>query len=175
EDKSGVLYIARVPMFMKVATLRNILSQYGEIGRIFLNEERKEQRSKRLKAGGNHKKRYVDGWIEFRDKHAAKSVAISLNNTQIGGKIRFYADDIWNLKYLPKMKWRHLIEKINEQNADKEEFLRKSTKDARKRAEDSMEKIDKSARIKHFQKKHQAKKAMKPSIIQTQKDKDKHG
>jgi len=43
--------------------------------------------------------------VEFRDKKVAKSVAQSLNNTQIGGrKGDYYHDDIWNLKYLKKFK-----------------------------------------------------------------------
>lgn len=39
---------------------------------------------KRKKSGGNTGKRFIDGWVEFADKKVAKSVARSLNNTQIG-------------------------------------------------------------------------------------------
>jgi len=39
---------------------------------------------KRRKAGGNRKKSYTEGWVEFADKRIAKRVAISLNNTNIG-------------------------------------------------------------------------------------------
>ena len=77
------------------------------------------QRKKRMAAGGNGSKQFVEGWIEFADKKVAKNVssiaarrpdltlpldmqvARALNNTLIGGKKRnFYHDDMWNLKYL---------------------------------------------------------------------------
>ena len=49
------------------------------------------------------------------DKRVAKATAMTLNNTQIGGKKRcYYHDDIWNIKYLSKFQWTHLTEKIGE-------------------------------------------------------------
>ena len=49
-----------------------------------------EIRKKRKKAGGNSKKSFTEGWVEFQDKKVAKLVALSLNNTPIGGKKRNY-------------------------------------------------------------------------------------
>jgi len=41
-------------------------------------------RKKRKKHGGSGRKLFTEGWIEFKDKHIAKAVAQSLNNTPIG-------------------------------------------------------------------------------------------
>ena len=37
----GVVYMSRLPPFMKPAKIRNIFSQYGEVGRLFLQPEGK--------------------------------------------------------------------------------------------------------------------------------------
>jgi ESF2/ABP1 family protein len=39
KDKSGVLYLSRVPPFMKPTVLRSLLTPYGAIGKIFLTPE----------------------------------------------------------------------------------------------------------------------------------------
>jgi hypothetical protein len=55
----------------------------------------------------------LTGWVEFADKKIAKAVALTLNNTAIGGKKHgFYHDDIWNIKYLKGFKWTNLTEQI---------------------------------------------------------------
>jgi len=41
-------------------------------------------RRKRIKAGGNKKEKFTEGWIEFCDKKDAKFVAATLNNTAMG-------------------------------------------------------------------------------------------
>nr|XP_028963393.1 pre-rRNA-processing protein esf2-like [Malus domestica] len=75
EKQRGVCYLGRIPPRMDPSTLRQMLSQYGEIQR----------------------------WVEFSDKRVAKRVANMLNGEQIGGKKRssFYYD-LWNIKYLSK-------------------------------------------------------------------------
>lgn len=68
---------------------------------------------RRKKLGGNKRKKYTEGWVEFSDKRVAKSVADTLNNCPVGGKKRsYYHDDLWNIKYLSKFRWTHLTEKI---------------------------------------------------------------
>ena len=39
ETTPGVVYMSRLPPFMKPAKIRNIFSQYGEVGRLFLQPE----------------------------------------------------------------------------------------------------------------------------------------
>jgi len=38
-DKRGVIYISRVPPFMKPNKVRNMFEQYGEVTRLYLAEE----------------------------------------------------------------------------------------------------------------------------------------
>ncbi len=68
-----------------------------------------ESHKKRVRAGGNRKTKFLEGWVEFSRKSTAKGVAISLNNTPVGGPKRSYwRDDIWNIKYLKGFKWDDL-------------------------------------------------------------------
>lgn len=76
-------------------------------------------RQRRVKFKGNKKKNFTEGWVEFHDKRVAKTVALMLNNTPIGGKKRsYYHDDLWNIKYLSKFRWTHLTEKIGKRLID---------------------------------------------------------
>ena len=105
-EKRGVLYLSKVPPFMKPNKVRSIFEQYGEVTRLFLQEEELTVRKKRKKAGGNGSKQFTEGWIEFADKYVAKNVAESLNGTRVAGKKGdFYHDDLWSLKYLKKFKY----------------------------------------------------------------------
>lgn len=55
----------------------------------------------------------MEGWVEFKDKKIARSVAEMLNAQPIGGKKGTrWRDDIWTMKYLPKFKWNMLTEQI---------------------------------------------------------------
>eukprot|EP01031_Cornospumella_fuschlensis_P044810 gene44810-54805_t len=132
-EKRGVVYISRVPPFMKPNKLRTLLEPYGEITRLFLAEEDAEARKKRKEHGGNGSRQFREGWIEFADKKIAKSVAESLNNTHIGGrKSDYYHDDIWNLKYLKKFKWEYLTEKQAYERRVREQKMKTSLLQAKK-------------------------------------------
>ena len=107
---------------------------------------------KRVKRGGNKKKKYTEGWVEFLNKKLARRVADSLNGTRIGGilvqgvdciesalaaqshpllslgleggsKRNYYHDDLWSVKYLPKFKWTHLTERLAYDNAVRDQRL----------------------------------------------------
>ncbi|KAF1982193.1 hypothetical protein K402DRAFT_397787 [Aulographum hederae CBS 113979] len=123
--RTGVIYLSRVPPFMKPQTVRNLLEPYGEIGRIFLTPEDPAAHTRRVKAGGNKKRSFVDGWIEFVNKKNAKIVAETLNTHIIGGKKGgWYHDDVWNIKYLKGFKWHHLTDQIANENAERAARLR---------------------------------------------------
>lgn len=125
KDKSGVLYLSRVPPFMKPAVLRSLLTPYGAIGRIFLTPEPSTSRTQRLRSGGTRRKLYLDGWVEFLKKKDAKFVATNLNAQTMGGKKRGrWHDEIWNIKYLTGVKWSHLVEQIQNENAERAARLR---------------------------------------------------
>ena len=69
----------------------------------------------RKKYTATKKPHFTEGWVEFRDKRVARSVAGMLNATPIGGKKGSrWRDDVWTMKYLPKFKWHMLTEQIGE-------------------------------------------------------------
>lgn len=90
---------------MKPAKIRQLLSKYGEIGRVYLAPEDSSIARKRKKYRGNKRQNYTEGWVEFRDKSVARSVVEMINGISsgfyssgqiIGGKKRtYYHDDIW--------------------------------------------------------------------------------
>lgn len=148
ETIPGVVYMSRLPPFMKPAKIRNIFSQFGEVGRLFLQPEDAAVRKKRKKYGGSGRKLFTEGWIEFKDKRIAKAVALSLNNTTIGGKKGgYYHDDIWNIKYLPKFLWGHLSEKIAYEKATKEQRMRTEISQAKKEANFYVQNVEKGKAI----------------------------
>jgi ESF2/ABP1 family protein len=123
--KSGVVYISRIPPFMKPTKLRQILSRFGEVNRIFLAPEDPKVYARRVKYGGNKKKNFVEGWAEFTKKKHAKVAAEVLNGNIIGGKKgNYYHDDILNVKYLPKFKWNNLTEQIAVEAQSRHEKMR---------------------------------------------------
>ena len=94
-QKSGVIYLSRIPPFLKVTALRKLLTPYGKIGRIFLTPETSVARTKRIRAGGSKKKSFTEGWLEFASKRKARICAETLNGNTIGGKKgSFYYDDV---------------------------------------------------------------------------------
>lgn len=123
--KSGVVYISRVPPFMKPNKLRSLLVPYGAINRIFLAPEDPVARARRLKGGGNKRKTFTEGWVEFIKKKDAKRVSELLNARPIGGKkSNYYHDDIWNLLYLKGFKWHNLTEQIAAEDAERSSRMR---------------------------------------------------
>ena len=77
--KSGVVYISRVPPYMNPHKLRSLLEPYGKINRIFLAPEDPAARTRRIKSGGNKKRSFTEGWVEFVRKKDAKKVCELLN------------------------------------------------------------------------------------------------
>lgn len=125
KDKSGIIYLSRCPPFMKPSVLRSLLTPYGAVGRIFLTPEPTSQRTQRLKSGGTRRKLFLDGWVEFLKKKDAKFVAENLNAQTMGGKKRSrWHDEVWNIKYLSGVKWSHLVEQIQNENAERQARMR---------------------------------------------------
>lgn len=123
--KTGVVYLSRIPPFMKPATVKSLLSQHGKVGRVFLTPEDPAAYKRRKAAGGNKKKSYVDGWVEFVDKKEAKACVELLNAKIVGGKKGgYYYDDVWNMRYLTGFKWHHLTEQIANENAERASRMR---------------------------------------------------
>ena len=125
QSKTGVIYLSRIPPFMKPSTLKSYLTPFGPVGRIFLTPEDPQSRRARVRSGGNKRKSFVDGWVEFTHKRDAKIVAETLNTRTIGGKKGgFYHDDVWNIRYLKGFKWKDLTEQIANENAERAARMR---------------------------------------------------
>ncbi|EGS21261.1 uncharacterized protein CTHT_0031100 [Thermochaetoides thermophila DSM 1495] len=123
--KSGVIYLSRIPPFMKPQKLRSLLEPYGKINRIFLAPEDPAEHARRVRMGGNKKKMYTEGWVEFVKKKDAKKCVDLLNARTIGGKkTSWYRDDVWCMKYLKGFKWHHLTEQIAAENAERAARMR---------------------------------------------------
>lgn len=84
EKRKGIIYIGRVPPFMKPIKLRQLLAPYGDIGRVYLAPEDPATRKRRIAAGGNKKPMFTEGWVEFMRKRDAEFVVATLNNQPMG-------------------------------------------------------------------------------------------
>ena len=74
----------RIPPKMTPTKVKALLSEFGEVTRVYLVEEDASVRKRRKKEfGGSGGKRYIEGWVEFASKRKAKHVAQSLNTTPI--------------------------------------------------------------------------------------------
>ena len=118
--RSGVLYMSRVPIGMKIIDIRKKLDNYG-IQRCYfvpLKKKLKNVDGKRVQA-------YKEGWIEFEDKIYAKLAEYQLNGKPIGGNKKcIYRDELWNLKYLHKFKWNDLVESMTLEKKIQEKELK---------------------------------------------------
>ncbi|OCK79340.1 hypothetical protein K432DRAFT_383141 [Lepidopterella palustris CBS 459.81] len=156
--RTGVIYISRVPPFMKPQTVKNLLSPHGAIGRIFLSPEDSAAHTRRVKAGGNKKRSFTDGWVEFLDKKNAKLVAETLNSRIIGGKKSgWYHDDVWNIKYLKGFKWYHLTEQIANENAERAARLRAEIAQTTKENKMFLENIERAKMLEGMESKQRKK------------------
>ncbi|KAI1765373.1 Pre-rRNA-processing protein ESF2 [Hypoxylon sp. FL1150] len=158
--KSGLVYLSRIPPFMKPTKLRSLLEPYGKINRIFLTPEDPQVRSRRVRQGGNKKHMYTDGWVEFVDKKDAKKAVDLLNARTIGGKKKsYYHDDIWNLLYLKGFKWHNLTEQINSEMAERTSRMRAEISKSTKENKDFVKNIEKAKMLDGIQAKAAAKRS----------------
>ncbi|KAE8710036.1 hypothetical protein F3Y22_tig00110328pilonHSYRG01150 [Hibiscus syriacus] len=88
-DNRGVCYLSRVPPHMDHVKLRQLLSQYGEILRIYLSPSghQPQVKGKRPRPSKVQEQEFSEGWVEFARKGIAKRVANMLTGEQIGMEI----------------------------------------------------------------------------------------
>lgn len=152
--KTGVCYLSKVPPYMKPSKLRSVLSRFGEIDRLFLKPEDPTIYHKRVKYGGNKKKNFTEGWIEFVDKKDAKLCATTLNGNKLGGKkTSYYYDDIINIKYLLGFKWLDLTQQIAKENEVRQAKLAMELSHQQKLNKAFVSNVEKSKMISNIQKK----------------------
>lgn len=123
-DRTGIIYLSRIPPGMGPSKVKHILSSYGDVGRIYLVAA--DPSSSKSSNHTKHKQhRFVEGWVEFQDKRVARHTADLLNARPIGdvatsrnskknGGTKKWKDDVWTMKYLPKFKWNNLSEQVGE-------------------------------------------------------------
>ncbi|KAI2619178.1 Pre-rRNA-processing protein ESF2 [Hypoxylon sp. NC1633] len=158
--KSGLVYLSRIPPYMKPAKLRSLLEPYGKINRIFLTPEDPQERARRIRQGGNKKHMYTDGWVEFVNKTDAKKAVDLLNARTIGGKKNtYYRDDIWNLLYLKGFKWHNLTEQINSEMAERTSRMRAEISKSTKENKEFVRNVEKAKMLGGMQAKSAAKKS----------------
>ncbi|KAF7869922.1 hypothetical protein EAF04_004706 [Stromatinia cepivora] len=168
--KSGVVYLSRIPPFMKPTKLRSLLEPYGDINRIFLTPEDPASHTRRVRNGGNKKRSFVDGWVEFVNKADAKKVCELLNAKTIGGKKgNYYHDDVWNLLYLKGFKWNNLTDQIAAENAERTSRMRAEISKTTKENKEFVQNVER-AKIQEGMEAKKAAKRRKDDDVDVTKD-----
>ncbi|KAM4737602.1 activator of basal transcription 1 [Anableps anableps] len=151
----GIVYLGHIPPRLRPKHLRNLLSAYGEIGRIFLQPEDRQVRRKKKKSG-SRRCDFTEGWVEFRDKRVAKRVALSLHNTPMGTKKRQrFFSDLWNIKYLHRFHWTHLSERLAYEQTVLQQRLRAEVSQAKKESSFYLDNVEKSCRLEQLRRRRQ--------------------
>ncbi|XP_061694284.1 activator of basal transcription 1 isoform X2 [Syngnathoides biaculeatus] len=143
----GILYLGHIPPRFRPKHVRNLLSVYGEIGRIFLQPEDGQIKAKK-KRSGSRRSDFTEGWVEFRDKRVAKRVAVSLHNTPMATRKRqTFVSDLWSIKYLHRFQWTHLSERLAYEKMVLQQRLRTEVSQAKRETNFYLNNVDKSARM----------------------------
>lgn len=150
ERSKGVVYLARVPPYMRPIKVKQLLAAYGDVGRVYLAPEEAGAYARRVRAGGNKRLQFTEGWVEFEDKRVARATAESIHNARVGdglgvrGRARrgFYGDDLWSLQYLRGFKWHHLTEMSAYERRVKGVRLRAALSGARKDADAFLARVE---------------------------------
>ncbi|XP_072429475.1 activator of basal transcription 1 [Chiloscyllium punctatum] len=140
----GVLYVGFLPPGLGPKQLRNIMSVFGEVGRVFV-QERDQWKIQRKKKSRNRWKGQTEGWVEFQNKAIAKRVARSLHNTPIGTRRRSrFRDSLWNIKYLHRFKWIHLSERLAYERLVRRQRMRAEVSQAKRETNFFLQNVEKS-------------------------------
>ena len=143
--KAGVVYLSRIPPFMRPSTVKSLLSTHGLISKIFLTPEPPSNYLRRKKAGGNKKHSFIDGWVEFDRKKHAKQCVDAINGQIVGGKKGgWYRDDVWNARYLRGFSWSDLMQSVRAEEREREERVRVGTKRATRERGEFLKNLERS-------------------------------
>ncbi|KAG8507257.1 Activator of basal transcription 1 [Galemys pyrenaicus] len=150
----GIVYLGHLPPRFRPLHVRNLLSAYGEVGRVFFQPEDgfvRRRKKAAAAAGGKrskYSKDYTEGWVEFRDKRVAKKVAASLHNTPMGSRRRSpFRYDLWNLKYLHRFTWSHLSEHLAFERQVRRQRLRAEVAQAKRETDFYLRSVERGKRF----------------------------
>jgi len=142
--KPGIIYLSSIPTGYNVSRTTGFFSQFGRVGRVFLQPDLKERNKRKDKLARN----FTEGWVEFNSKRVAKDVASNLNLTQVGGKKRAKSHDvIWNIKYLPGFKWTNLSERLAYEKAVHQQRMRTEISQAKRETDYFRANVERSKRL----------------------------
>lgn len=175
QQKRGVIYLSRLPPGMTPAKVRHIFSQFGEVGRIYLQPKDKQNSSSSSSKKKNRPSHFSEGWIEFVSKRVARTTAEMLNAQPIGalggashssrrsqsgaGAINRWKDDVWTMKYLKGFRWPMLMEQLSHERATHAARLRMELSQSAHEQRDYLRKVERS----RIQRKKQAERAEPPT------------
>ncbi|CAH1967004.1 unnamed protein product [Acanthoscelides obtectus] len=144
--KRGIIYLSAIPPYMNVTKIREYFSEFGTVGRVYLQlmDKNKGKPSKKHLA-----KKFTEGWVEFERKSVAKRVTKLLNNAQVDNRKKSKQYDyIWNIKYLSNFKWTHLHERLAYEKAARRQKIRVEVQLAKKKSDFFNANLDKKRKHK---------------------------
>ncbi|GAA6019951.1 hypothetical protein JCM11491_006717 [Sporobolomyces phaffii] len=150
----GLVYLSRIPPGMGPGKVKHLLSQYGQVGRIYLaraDANKEVSLKKKFKQKERHQSHnFTEGWVEFLDKRVARSIAEMLNAQTIGGKKsgNRWHDDVWTMKYLPRFRWDQLSEQVALERATQTSLMRFHLNHSKQEQESYLSAVEK-ARVSH--------------------------
>ncbi|PWN32918.1 uncharacterized protein FA14DRAFT_191979 [Meira miltonrushii] len=162
QRKKGIIYISRIPHGMTVAKVRHLLSGFGDVERIYLQDGREKERGERLTGRAAKSAHFTEGWVEFAQKKVAKTVADMLNAHPIGaasggsgggkggkkagGKMsaRRWRDEVWTMKYLSGFKWGMLSEQLANERASRASRVRAELSQSTFEQKDYLRKVERA-------------------------------
>lgn len=147
-DVRGVLYIGSIPSGMTPSILREMLTTFGKINRIYLAPKTTNQSKPNFKRSG-----FKEGWVEFVSKKDAKRASL-LSGLPMNYS-RTFKDYIWNLKYLHSFKWADLTSQITYENAVKDQSISSSRSKIRRELTSYIESSDNYHNIKLIDRKRE--------------------
>ncbi|UZJ54250.1 hypothetical protein CBS101457_003570 [Exobasidium rhododendri] len=161
EKRKGIIWISRIPYGMTVAKVRHLLSGFGDVDRIYLQDGREKESGEKRTGRQSKSAHFTEGWVEFTNKKVAKAVAEMLNAEPIGaasggsgggkrGKnsgglgSRRWKDEIWTMKYLSGFKWGMLSEQLANERASRASRVRAELSQSAFEQKDYLRKVERA-------------------------------
>jgi len=155
ETEPGLIYISYLPPDLTPLFIRKIFEKYGEVGRIYLQADEKQK--KKIKAKYDRGS-FTEGWIEMGDKKLARRLAMTFNNTLItDGKNSKFSNYLWNLKYLPRFRWKNLTERIRYEREKKKQMMRVELSQAKRETSLYVKNVETSKKLESMKERHEKK------------------